>query len=437
MAENRVIKLNVGGKRFETLKSTLTKSTYFEGLLDRWSEGDPNAEHFVDYNPEPFAVVLDALRGVEPSVWNEAIEQAFSFFGVNTMDTNIDNVPLSEVPNVQPWTFPKEWTKPRTMLPGGIYDCIADVLSPKVDTDCPNGLHNYYCEFKGEPCKGLDLHLDVWSNEWNRLMSHDEVVEYRVLNDVNLVVRVGIDGSTGDMITSGTLEVTELFAKRPPSGSLFEKERRIRGFKAPLDLARTERGDNLIREGCYDENYNTNVLVCHNKRERWNVKAVYLVRHFASTPLMNPNDMTWINGHYVASVVCNGNRTFEPLPDKVGKRQTFDLSGMYGVATNIFVWFEDEQGHRMRVDTMGFIKDGQHNLRTEYDILDDMHRAGLWSDQFVYSALRSGEAIDFSSADKVKAVVRFHSDEKRQVARMRMVLKFKSSVSFRDPIYKI
>lgn len=60
---NRIIKLNVGGKRFETLRSTLlsVEGTYFSGLLKDCE--NPNEEYFIDRDGEKFGQILRFLRG--------------------------------------------------------------------------------------------------------------------------------------------------------------------------------------------------------------------------------------------------------------------------------------------------------------------------------------------------------------------------------------
>lgn len=58
-----IIKLNVGGKYFETRRSTLEKSAFFSSLLSgRWETEKKNEEIFVDKYPEIFTHVLNFAR---------------------------------------------------------------------------------------------------------------------------------------------------------------------------------------------------------------------------------------------------------------------------------------------------------------------------------------------------------------------------------------
>lgn len=61
--ESDIIKLNVGGMRFETLRSTLLKieGTYFRGLLD--CDIPPSGEYFIDRDGRKFCAILNYLRG--------------------------------------------------------------------------------------------------------------------------------------------------------------------------------------------------------------------------------------------------------------------------------------------------------------------------------------------------------------------------------------
>jgi hypothetical protein len=59
---DEIIKLNVGGKRFETLRSTLLSlETYFTGLLD--CDIPPSGEYFIDRDGKKFPAILNYLRG--------------------------------------------------------------------------------------------------------------------------------------------------------------------------------------------------------------------------------------------------------------------------------------------------------------------------------------------------------------------------------------
>jgi hypothetical protein len=81
---NDIIKLNVGGTRMETLKSTLIQLPFFESMLSRWlsSRSDDSEELFVDYNPVLFMHLLDKLRNHQyefPLI--SGIESMCEYFG--------------------------------------------------------------------------------------------------------------------------------------------------------------------------------------------------------------------------------------------------------------------------------------------------------------------------------------------------------------------
>ena len=55
------IKINVGGRIFETTKNTLSKSNFFKAWLSRWNSED-NTELFLDRDPDNFNEILKLLR---------------------------------------------------------------------------------------------------------------------------------------------------------------------------------------------------------------------------------------------------------------------------------------------------------------------------------------------------------------------------------------
>lgn len=95
-----IITLNVGGKIFTTLRSTLTdRSPYFAALLsDRWN-GSPcqiEGNLFVDADPAMFDHILNYLRrSVPPIFWTRqggfdhplyaALQQEARYFGLNSL----------------------------------------------------------------------------------------------------------------------------------------------------------------------------------------------------------------------------------------------------------------------------------------------------------------------------------------------------------------
>ena len=94
------ITVNVGGRRFTTLQSTLTsQSSFFAGMLSgAWPEQacQINGELFVDANPDPFNHILNYLRRSFPPVfWTRtggfdlplyaAVLREAEYFGVATL----------------------------------------------------------------------------------------------------------------------------------------------------------------------------------------------------------------------------------------------------------------------------------------------------------------------------------------------------------------
>ena len=55
--------LNVGGKHFESSRSTLEgSSSYFRSLLSRWDEADSDEPLFIDCDADAFGVLLSHMR---------------------------------------------------------------------------------------------------------------------------------------------------------------------------------------------------------------------------------------------------------------------------------------------------------------------------------------------------------------------------------------
>jgi len=86
------IKLNIGGTKFTTTKSTLLsiKDTYFYAMLSsgRWTP-DEDGEYFIDRNPKCFEIILDYLRsgnldlrGLDPDTLYR-LEQDLDYYQIN------------------------------------------------------------------------------------------------------------------------------------------------------------------------------------------------------------------------------------------------------------------------------------------------------------------------------------------------------------------
>ena len=80
-----IIIFNIGGELFKSLKSTLTKSHYFESLLNRW---DVNMSEFIDKSPVTFRHILSFLRNSEYSIPKEYIHE-LDFYGIGPINQSI------------------------------------------------------------------------------------------------------------------------------------------------------------------------------------------------------------------------------------------------------------------------------------------------------------------------------------------------------------
>lgn len=91
-----VVKLNVGGKRCDTMKSTLLKLPYFQAFFESWNN-DKDKEVFLDLDYKTFKYVLNKLRDdnyllpVDELLLNN-ITSMFRYFGSELrVDTISDN----------------------------------------------------------------------------------------------------------------------------------------------------------------------------------------------------------------------------------------------------------------------------------------------------------------------------------------------------------
>ena len=59
-----IVRLNVGGRTFQTSRETLYGSAFFRSLLEHDFDGDkdPDGNIFVDRTPKLFEEILDAMR---------------------------------------------------------------------------------------------------------------------------------------------------------------------------------------------------------------------------------------------------------------------------------------------------------------------------------------------------------------------------------------
>ncbi|KAG6421196.1 hypothetical protein SASPL_117746 [Salvia splendens] len=87
------VKFNVGGRRFETTATTLAiagRNSLFGAMFDENWDLDPTAaadEHFIDRNPDCFAVLLDLLRTGElytpPNIPERLLHREALFYGLS------------------------------------------------------------------------------------------------------------------------------------------------------------------------------------------------------------------------------------------------------------------------------------------------------------------------------------------------------------------
>ena len=94
-----IVKINVGGTRFETHRANLMKLTYFKSLFEgKWKDtplqqsGEPT-EIFIDRNPKGFECVLDICRDVFKSGTLEMTRDDIDFYGldVSSLEVSTNN----------------------------------------------------------------------------------------------------------------------------------------------------------------------------------------------------------------------------------------------------------------------------------------------------------------------------------------------------------
>ena len=88
-----IVKLNIGGTRIETLRSTLEKLDYFKAKFQRWSCDDE--EVFVDYDYSLFNEMLNKLRNDAYHInMDHNMIATFDFFGYSVEANNyIEKIP--------------------------------------------------------------------------------------------------------------------------------------------------------------------------------------------------------------------------------------------------------------------------------------------------------------------------------------------------------
>lgn len=82
LSMDTMIRLNVGGTRFEATVATLTrvKPTYFSTMFSSNSGVEPNrdGEYVIDRDPDHFKLILNYLRGNEDTALDDIREEPWS-----------------------------------------------------------------------------------------------------------------------------------------------------------------------------------------------------------------------------------------------------------------------------------------------------------------------------------------------------------------------
>lgn len=409
-----IIKLNVGGKKFETRKSTLTKCAYFESLLERWND-DNKQEFFVDRNPKRFEIVLDMLRGTNPEIWTDAVNAEFEFFGVKTDEPHI---------NVSPWIFPEEWRRIDLvdMMNLSVFD--HKILVHK----CYHGRNDIRYYF-GDiySCKGLTLYMDIWSQEHNRLLSHDEILEFHVLREIRLNVELCMNSIVFDRLNPYDMELEELFRpNRVPNIHT--------GLKIRLPLMVTEHNGkrfNLIKEGAYGRDSFIDIQLSYIRHNTWSfIEIPTIVAEVSQTtsfhdeieemmkkpthwkPSLDQSEIK-IKGliPFFQNTQIRGGFNFrsDHYYNTVTDCWSFRLNSLSGVTSRLIVWFEDIDNKKYEISFLCIKLNNDYVKRTtDKELFDQMTiHEGIRIKEPVYSLLNSGQTINFSVIDNTEIHVRF------------------------------
>ncbi|KAF2872625.1 hypothetical protein BDV95DRAFT_391474 [Massariosphaeria phaeospora] len=94
------ITLDVGGRKIRTIRATLTASSWFNSLLERWDDDgmrQADGSYFIDANPDVFQYILDFMRrestfpllysretGFELPLYNKIAAEA-DYFGLHDL----------------------------------------------------------------------------------------------------------------------------------------------------------------------------------------------------------------------------------------------------------------------------------------------------------------------------------------------------------------
>ncbi|XP_055836339.1 BTB/POZ domain-containing protein At4g30940-like [Solanum dulcamara] len=179
--KNRV-KLNVGGKKFETTATTLLgagRNSFFGAMFDEnWnlhSDG-PITEHFIDRNPDYFGVLLDLLRTGElyipQNIDKKILYREAAYYGI------LDNVRSAECDTFDGNRL--RLVKSITVFPSG-GGKVTPAIRASLDGWCcvaqGSMVHVYDWMLEEHPTISLDYHKvnDVcWVNSESIVVSFDE-----------------------------------------------------------------------------------------------------------------------------------------------------------------------------------------------------------------------------------------------------------------------
>ncbi|PRP86672.1 K+ channel tetramerization domain-containing protein [Planoprotostelium fungivorum] len=96
-----IVRLNVGGQRFETSKMTLMGNPFFKAMLESgiW-QPENDGSYFLDRNPQYFAVILEYLRTgtllLTEGLNEEALDKELEFYQVNVKSSPTSPTPVQK-----------------------------------------------------------------------------------------------------------------------------------------------------------------------------------------------------------------------------------------------------------------------------------------------------------------------------------------------------
>ena len=230
--DDPIVRLNVGGRIFETHKSVLGPSAYFGALLDRRWSGGKNETIFIDRDPDNFRHVLAFLRDVNHSFPCE-IEYEFDFYGVPlVVDMTPKSRKASAPPLISAVTYRKLREKRDTLHATGALTLLA---APKPTVGIPTGVSNT----KRSVCVTCTVKAQGGGSRWGVSIPRcgdslgDIIISFGLRGGVKsrngVVERISlkIGGATVDEISGELLEIIENTSSHPD----------VRRFREQLDAS--------------------------------------------------------------------------------------------------------------------------------------------------------------------------------------------------------